>query len=387
MNISKYKNTSVGLIPIDWEVKSLGKISQVYDGTHMTPDYKESGVPFFSVEHLTSNNFNKTKFISREVYEKEIKRTKIEKGDILMTRIGDIGTIKFIDWDFDASFYVSLALLKNKSDNDFKFLSYQLQSNSFKKELDKRIIHVAFPIKINLGEIGLCLIVLPPIIEQHKIATILSNWDTAIEKCEKIVENLKIRNFGLAQQLLSGKMRAKGFEEKWKTMKLSDFSINKNSSLSINNLEGNIGTFPLYGANRIIQRIDFFESEDPYISIIKDGAGVGRVFLCEGKSSVLGTMAYIKSNEKSTLNFLFHLLKSIRFESFITGSTIPHIYFSSYGKKQFEIPNVAEQKIIANILDKATDELNHYQQKLEALQLQKKGLMQQLLTGKTRVKI
>ena len=59
MNISKYKNTSVGLIPIDWEVKSLGKISQVYDGTHMTPDYKESGVPFFSVEHLTSNKIGR----------------------------------------------------------------------------------------------------------------------------------------------------------------------------------------------------------------------------------------------------------------------------------------------------------------------------------------
>ena len=170
-------------------------------------------------------------------------------------------------------------------------------------------------------------------------------------------------------------------------MKLSDFSINRNSSLSINNLEGNFGEYPLYGANRIIQRIDFFESEDAYVSIIKDGAGVGRVFLCEGKSSIVGTMSYITPNEKSTLHFLYYLLQIIKYENFITGSTIPHIYYSSYGKIYFEIPSIEEQKAIADILITAASELNQYQQKLQTLQLQKKGLMHQLLTGKVRVTI
>jgi len=80
----------------EWEEKRLGEVCKYYDGTHQTPKYVKSGIPFFSVEHLTSDNFTKTKFISESVFNKENKRVKLEKEDILMTRIGDIGTSKLI---------------------------------------------------------------------------------------------------------------------------------------------------------------------------------------------------------------------------------------------------------------------------------------------------
>ncbi|MFM6250287.1 MAG: restriction endonuclease subunit S, partial [Dolichospermum sp.] len=120
-------------------------------------DYQESGIPFYSVEHVTSNNFKDTKFIAKEVFEKENKRVKLEKGDILMTRIGDIGTPKYIDWDVEASFYVSLALLKQSKKINSLFLAHYIKTNLFQNELHQRTIHVAFPKKINLGEIGYCL--------------------------------------------------------------------------------------------------------------------------------------------------------------------------------------------------------------------------------------
>ena len=110
-----YKQTDIGLIPIDWEVKTLGEIAVVRDGTHQTPTYVDYGVPFYSVESVTNNNFTNTKFITEEAHKILTKTFKIEKGDILMTRIGSIGDCKLIDWDVNASFYVSLALLKIKS--------------------------------------------------------------------------------------------------------------------------------------------------------------------------------------------------------------------------------------------------------------------------------
>ena len=169
---------------IDWEVKKLREICKVYDGTHQTPNYVDDGIPFYSVEHLTANQFDKTKFISEEVFEKENKRVILERGDILMTRIGSIGVAKYINWDVNASFYVSLALIKKSRKINNEYLCHFMNSSFFQSELWKRTIHVAFPQKINLGEIGDCLIKIPSFTEQTKIANFLSSIDEKI-KVEK----------------------------------------------------------------------------------------------------------------------------------------------------------------------------------------------------------
>ncbi|MFV5696919.1 restriction endonuclease subunit S [Flavobacterium sp. ZT3R17] len=165
----------------DWEVNILGELCKVYDGTHQTPNYVDNGIPFFSVEHLTANQFNKTKYISEKVYEKENKKVKLEKGDILMTKIGSIGVAKYINWDVKASFYVSLALIKKSIEIDNEYLCHFINTDFFQSELWKRTIHVAFPQKINLGEISECLVKIPALLEQTKIANFLSSIDEKIE--------------------------------------------------------------------------------------------------------------------------------------------------------------------------------------------------------------
>ena len=185
----------------DWEEKRLGEIAKYYDGTHQTPKYVSEGVPFYSVEHVTANQFEETKFISKDVFEKENKRVKLERGDILMTRIGNIGKAKYIDWDVRASFYVSLALIKQNPAFSSKYLSHYINSKPYQHELWKRTIHVAFPQKINLGEIGKCIVMLPSIKEQTKIADFLSSIDTKIEKVATQLEHTQQFKKGLLQQL------------------------------------------------------------------------------------------------------------------------------------------------------------------------------------------
>ena len=185
----------------DWEEKKLGEIAKYYDGTHQTPNYVESGIPFYSVEHVTANQFSKSKYISKEVFEKENKRVKLEKGDILMTRIGDIGTSRLIDWDVNASFYVSLALIKQNENYNSSFLNQYISSVYFQKELWANTIHVAFPKKINLGEIGKCKIILPCLKEQQKIATFLSSIDVKIERINQQINKMQSFKKGLLQQL------------------------------------------------------------------------------------------------------------------------------------------------------------------------------------------
>lgn len=185
----------------DWEEKKLGEVAKYYDGTHQTPNYVEAGIPFYSVEHVTANQFLKSKFISEEVFEKENKRVKLEKGDILMTRIGDIGTSRLIDWDVKASFYVSLALIKQNDNYNSSFLNQYISSINFQKELWANTIHVAFPKKINLGQIGKCKINFPSLPEQQKIANFLSGIDGKIEQVNG--ELVKTQEFkkGLLQQM------------------------------------------------------------------------------------------------------------------------------------------------------------------------------------------
>lgn len=185
----------------EWEEKRLNKIADIYDGTHQTPKYVEKGIPFYSVENITNNNFINTKFVSEEDYIENNKKRKIEKNDILMTRIGSIGKSKLIDWEIVADFYVSLALIKLKDKIYPSYINQFIKSSFFQKELDKRTLKVAFPQKINLTEIGECLIKLPILKEQQKIADFLSSIDSKIESAKKELEGLREFKKGLLQQM------------------------------------------------------------------------------------------------------------------------------------------------------------------------------------------
>lgn len=190
-----------------WKLMTLGDIAVVRDGTHQTPKYVESGVPFYSVESVTNNNFKKPKFISEEEHNFLTRTFRIEKGDILMTRIGSIGDCKLIDWDVKASFYVSLALLKMKEGFSANFLCHYSKSSYFKKEVELKSLQYAIPRKINLGPISTVNIEIPNIKEQLTIANILSDMDIEISALETKLAKYRNIKLGMMQYLLTGKIR------------------------------------------------------------------------------------------------------------------------------------------------------------------------------------
>lgn len=187
------------------------------------------------------------------------------------------------------------------------------------------------------------------------------------------------------QNLLTSKIRLPNFNDEWQNFRLEDICFKKSSSVSEKMLMNNNGEYKIYGANGIIGTVDFYTEEEKFIGIVKDGAGVGRVFLCEAKSSVLSTINIIKNKSISDLIFLFYSLCNIDFIFFIKGSTIPHIYFKDYSKIKIKLPNLKEQQKIAEILIACDDEIKILENKLQSLKTQKQGLMQNLLTGKVRV--
>lgn len=192
----------------EWEMKKLGEIAEVKDGTHQTPKYVDDGIPFYSVENVTNNNFSETKFISKEAHKVLTKTVRIDRGDILMTRIGSIGDCKLIDWDVEASFYVSLALLKPKDKRSSVYIHHFSKSSFFKRELEDRSLQWAVPKKINLGEISKVKINLPKDLdEQIAIAQVLSDMDAEIDALERRLAKYQRAKQGMMQALLTGKIR------------------------------------------------------------------------------------------------------------------------------------------------------------------------------------
>ena len=185
----------------DWEQRKLEDIVGIYDGVHQTPNYQNSGVMFLSVENIAT--LKSSKFISEEDFKRDYKVFP-QENDILMTRIGDVGTTNVVTDNGLKAYYVSLALLKYKSTDPY-FLSNAIQSDYVQKELANRTLKTAIPMKINKDEIGKVSVMLPlSATEQQQIGTYFRNLDDlitlhqrkpfCINRRQKWKQTIKMRN-------------------------------------------------------------------------------------------------------------------------------------------------------------------------------------------------
>ncbi|EHD0152696.1 restriction endonuclease subunit S, partial [Campylobacter lari] len=171
-------------LPQDWEWKSLGEICFITDGTHKTPNYIETGIPFLSVKNISKGFFDLSdiKYISLEEHNKLIKRAKPEFGDILICRIGTLGKAIKISLEFEFSIFVSLGLLKPKVKIISDYLVYFLNSYFIEGWINNNKVgggtHTA---KLNLNILEKCPIALPSLKEQEQIASYLDEFSLNIK--------------------------------------------------------------------------------------------------------------------------------------------------------------------------------------------------------------
>lgn len=392
----------------EWLLNKLNKVSKIYDGTHQTPNYVENGIPFYSVEHVSANQFENTKFISEEVFEKENKRVKIEKGDILMTRIGSIGVSKYIDWEVKASFYVSLALIKVNNRNESKFINQVISSPFFQSELWKKTIHVAFPQKINLGEIGECRVILPKKEEQTKIANFLSAVDKKINQLTEKKNLLEDYKKGIMQKIFSQELRFKDDDgndfPEWVEKKLGSV-IDICSSKRVLQEDWTSCGVPFLRTREIISlankesfRTPIYISEEMYLNLKKKygvpvandllvtGVGtIGEVYLVDNSENFYfkdGNVLWFKMNNKINSMFLLQLFKTTYIKKQLSNdaSITTVATFTIEGAKKTNIfyPCLEEQTKIANFLSAIDDKINQVNTQLEATKEFKKGLLQQM---------
>lgn len=166
------------------------------------------------------------------------------------------------------------------------------------------------------------------------------------------------------------KLRFDGFTDKWEDKKLNDITKYESSNITLGKIKYKENGFILYDARGQVSKINEYKQEEKYISILKDGSGVGRIKLHEEKSSLISTMGYIISKEN--LLFTYYRIKQIDFKTYVTGSTIPHLYYNDYKNVNVRVPVIEEQKKIGDFLHNYDNLISLKKEELELLEYLKK---------------
>lgn len=213
----------------------------------------------------------------------------------------------------------------------------------------------------------------PSIDEQNAIVAYVSSIDSLIQSTTKKIESLKQVKAASLQSMFpqegetTPRVRFKGFEGEWEKVSLNSLCRNAASQLTESTLGEDKGCYPVFGASGYLQNIEEYAFDIPYIGIIKDGSGVGRSQLYPACSSILGTMQYIIPNSGIDASYLACVFEGIDFTKFITGSTIPHIYFKDYCTLQLMMPSEEEQKKIGQYFTNLDSQITLQTQRLEKL--------------------
>lgn len=398
------------MVPDGWQEKVLGQIFEFKNGLNTEKEQYGDGYKFVNVMDVFRNDvITEPKILGRvQVTENQLKEYKLKFGDVLFNR-----TSETYDEIAMSAVYMDNAVatfggfvIRGRPIDDSVFPNYSVyafQSSGFRKQVIK-LGQGAVRANIGQKDLSKVRLLLPPTIEQKKIAQILSTWDKSIASTEKLLENSQKQKQALMQQLLAGKKRFPEFTEEWRLTKLKSMLKeekfrNQNSSidrvLSVTNHSGFVLPEDQFSKRVASENVSNYK-------IVKRGQygynpsrlNVGSFArLEEFEIGILSPMYVVFSINEEKLNsdYFYNWMQSNeakqRINSSTQGSVRNSVGFDALTSFSIRLPSLDEQERIANVLSLADKEIYTLQGKLGFLKEEKKSLMQQLLTGKSRVRI
>ena len=386
----------------DWAQRKLGDIVGIYDGVHQTPNYQNSGVMFLSVENIAT--LKSSKFISEEDFKRDYKVFP-QENDILMTRIGDVGTTNVVTDNGLKAFYVSLALLKYKSTDPY-FLSNAIQSDYVQKGLANRTLKTAIPMKINKDEIGKVSVMLPvSATEQQQIGTYFHNLDNLITLHQRKYDQLLNIKKSMLEKMFpkNGKkapeIRFNGFTDDWEQRKFSEGVSEIGDGLHGTPIYCEDGNVYFINGNNLVdgkivisaetkkvnesQQSTADKSLDDTTILMSINGTIGNLAYYSGERLMLGkSAAYIKVSEFDK-RFVYAYLQAPSVQGYfmdsLTGTTIKNLGLKAIREMIMFIPqDVDEQKRIGRFFDYLDNLITLHQRKLEKLENLKKSMLKQM---------
>lgn len=393
------------MLPDGWKLVPIKEIcSCIVDCVNKTAPVVDYETPYkmirtTNVRHGRVDTKN-VRYITEETYKIWTRRGNLENGDLIFTReapVGEIGVLEDANGVFLGQRTVMYRAHLSKSNN--LFILYSLQSRYCEKQIEDfsnggTVAHVRVP---DCSEI---ILKIPPLPEQQKIAQILSTWDKAIKKLETLITAKQKRKKALIQQLLTGKKRFAGFEGEWRPNflgKVAEIVMGSSPKSEAYNeigdglplLQGNADIKNRLSAPRIYTS-EITKTCSPNDILLSVRAPVGSVARSLHKACIGRGMASIKAKNGWSQDFLYQWLLFFeqKWDRLSQGSTFESVNSADIKNLHIIFPeSLEEQQKIASVLFVADKEIENHQKQLSTLKQQKKGLMQQLLTGKKRVKV
>lgn len=384
-----YKKTSIGLIPESWGIKTLAQVcTKITDGTHDTPTPARTGTPFLTAIHVKENfiNFENCLYLNERDHRIIFARCNPHRGDVLMVNIGaGVATTAPVNVDFEFSLK-NVALLKPDPSRIIGAYLNQFIINR-KPSITKALLSGGAQPFLSLSQIGQVEIALPSLGEQIAIANALGDADALITALDRLIAKKRDIKKATLQQLLTGKTRLPGFSGAWEQTQMRDLitRLKKTSRLSASGKDEGIYPFFTNTTKPVERFLD--ESDFETEAIIANTGGEAYFNYYKGRFAAMSDCLVFES--KVDTRFLYYLLKlsehNINSNGF-TGSGIKHL-----DKKYFEQIEVCypvqaqEQTAIANVLSDIDSEISALEARRDKTRALKQGMMQELLTGKTRL--
>ena len=394
-----YKNSPLGVIPKEWEVKRLGDICDYVDYRGKSPQKSSKGIFLITAKNIREGYIDyevSQEFIPIDEFEEAMRRGKALIGDVLITTEAPLGHVAQID---KPNIALAQRVIKYRAKSGLlnTYLKHFLMSEKFQTLL-KANATGSTALGIKGSRLHQLPIILPCVDEQKQILLILNLWDTAIEKQSELIEKLKLRKRALMQQLLTGKKRLPEFSGEWKRIKAGE--IFEGSSIRGNGNEVLLSATQEHGViprDKLEGRVTMPTGELNSFKLVEEGDFVISLRSFQGGleysqyrgivSPAYTVLKPVKEIDKPFYRFYF---KSSDFIGHLAIAVIgirdgKQISYDDFCFVKIPYPNIEEQKAISGILLQSEKEIKLANEKLESLQSQKRGLMQQLLTGKKRI--
>jgi type I restriction enzyme S subunit len=398
-----YKDSPLGIIPEEWEVRRLGDIADITSGT--TPlranskYYNDGIIPWVKTTDLNNGTLYETEEkVSKEAVEKTSLKI-LPKGTVLVAMYGgfrQIGRTALLGIDATINQALSALMCKSSVESSFVLAWLNCQVNYWKRLAASSRKDP----NITGNEVANFPILIPPLEEQERICSVLQLWDSSIEKQSELIEKLKLRKRALMQQLLTGKKRLPGFSGEWKEVKLGDVFDERNETnrddLPLLSITGDKGV--IYQSDSDKRDISN-DDKSKYKRICPNDIGYNTMRMWQGRSALssiegIVSPAYtiVTPQKNVDVRFMAMLIRQPRivydFWTHSQGlvSDTLNCKYPDFCQVKVRIPSKEEQTAIADMLYEFDKQIYIANEKLARLQSQKRGLMQQLLTGKKQIK-
>lgn len=397
-------------IPKEWCADCLSGITiRLASGISKSQNSKDEGVPVTRIETISDGSINYEKIGYVDINSKECSEYKLRSGDVLFSNINSIPHIgKVAQYEGEEELYHGMNLLLLRFDNGKvvdKYAYYFLNSKLARDYWVSNCKQAVNQASLNQSDVGSVNVILPPLPEQKKIAEILSTVDEAIEKTDEIIETIKQLKKGLMQDLLTKGIGHDKFKKvqlgpkkevipkKWNTGKIEDyFEVSAGSDLdkdAYSEKQDEEHPYPVYSNSLENSGLYGYSSKFDYPSggITITGRGsLGVANYRENKFNAIVRLIVLVPKNDNNLDSKFiteYINHKVDFWNESTG--VPQLTRPQVFKKTICLPPLLEQKKIASILSSVDEKIQKEQEYKQKLQELKKGLMQDLLTGKVRV--